>query len=52
VKRKAVIVQKGSSHFTVELILEQRDGYRGRYRLGFMYVDIVIGRIKVREAKQ
>jgi uncharacterized protein Veg len=52
VTRKAVIVQKCSSHFTVELILEQRDGYRGRHRLGFMYVDIVTGRIKVREAKQ
>lgn len=47
VTRKAVIVQKGSSHFTVELIPEQRDGYRGGYRIGFMYVDIVTGRVKV-----
>ena len=47
VTRKAVIVQKGSSHFTVELIPEQRDEYRGGYKLSFMYVDIVTGRVKV-----
>lgn len=50
VTRKAVIGQKGSSHFTVELIPEQRDGYRGRYNLDFLYIDVVIGRVKVREA--
>ena len=51
VTRKAVIVQKGSSHFTVELIPEQRDGYRGGYKLSFMYVDIVTGRVKIREVR-
>lgn len=49
VTRKAVIVQKGRSHFTVELIPEQRDGYRGGYKLDFLYIDVVIGRVKARE---
>lgn len=49
VTRKAVMVQKTHKHFTVEMIAENRDGYRGGYRLGFMLVDLVTGRVKIRE---
>jgi hypothetical protein len=47
--RKAVVVQKEEAHFTVEMIPENRIGARGRYKLDFLYVDVVIGRVKVRE---
>lgn len=49
VTRKAVVVQKDEAHFTVEMMPENRVGARGRYKLVFLYVDVVIGRVTVRE---
>ncbi|MBA1335872.1 MAG: hypothetical protein HPY66_1690 [Firmicutes bacterium] len=46
-ERLARIVQKDENHFTVELIAQNRIGFRGSYRLSFLYVDILTGRVKM-----
>jgi hypothetical protein len=52
-KRKAVVVKKhrheNGAHFTVEMIPENKIGCHGRYRMTFLFVDILLGRVKVQE---
>ena len=49
--RRAIVVQKdkheNGAHFTVEMVPENKVGYKGRYRLSFLFSDLITGRIKV-----
>ena len=54
--RRAVIVQKCVSHFTVRLepevprTKEEKRGFSkcGDYRVSFLYIDLVLGKVKVK----